>query len=149
MDAPWEHYSKCKQPHRRGRTLYDPTYTRAWSVKSTEQGVTPWLPGSGGGRGGEVQSLVMVAQHCERPKNHSTVHFKMVIILCEFYLNLKGKKWNLEIFPLLLCLTVWGRILASPKACRNGLGRDRTKWNSIFPPFCSVWGLDFQTRERT
>lgn len=62
------------------------------------QRVTQWLPGSGGGRGGEVQSLVMAAQHCERPKNHSTVHFKMVIfILCEFYLNLKGENEILNI----------------------------------------------------
>lgn len=88
----WRTLSKCKQPHRRDHTLSDPTSTGAWSVKSTEQGVTPWLLGSGGGRGGEVQSLVMVAQHCEHPKNHSTVHFKMVIL---YYVNLtqfKGEK---------------------------------------------------------
>lgn len=67
-----------------------------------------------GGRNGEEQSLVMAIQHRECPECHQTVHLKIVIfMICEFYLKLKEKKGNPEMFPLLL-------VLGSEEGCQQG-----------------------------
>lgn len=60
-------------------------------------------------------------------------------MLCELYLNSKGEKGNLVIFPLLLVLESEEGYQQVPRLTDNHLGSGRAKLYSIFPFNTCVW----------
>lgn len=112
---------------------------RLWNTQS-QKGIQ-WLPGWGEEGLGKYRVWWWLHSTVDVLKNQWTVYFKMVIfMLCECYLNSKGGKGNLVIFPLLLVLESEEGYQQVPRLTENHLGSGRTKLYSIFPLLTHVYG---------